>query len=118
MTGGSRPRRLGDTYERQCVAYLHEIGLTQARRGKRGNDTGDIPVFPQFVLECKRAKTFELAAWVDQMQQEKLAAHAAYGAVIAKRPRVADVGGHYFIMTVRDGLLLAQQAGVIRLPDA
>lgn len=113
---GNRSRRKGDNYERDVVAYENSIGL-QVRRAKRGNDTGDILGTPDFIQECKNAKQWSLAAWVDQMQLEKLAAGATFGAVIVKRPRVVDVGGHYFIVTVRDGLLLLQQAGIIELID-
>jgi len=113
---GSKSRRKGDNYERDVVTYLNSIGLP-VRRAKRGNDTGDILGTPRLVLECKDAVQFKLAAWVDQMQVEKLAGNATFGAVIAKRPRKRNVGEHYFVMTVEDGLLLLQQAGVIELAE-
>lgn len=113
MTGGNKPRRKGDNYERDVVTYENSIGL-RVRRAKRGNDTGDILGIP-FVQECKNARQWKVAAWVDQMLLEKLAAGATYGAVIAKRPGKSNVAEHYFIMTVQDGLLLLQQAGVIEV---
>ena len=111
---GSSSRRKGDDYERDVVKYLNSLGL-HVRRAKRGNDTGDILGTPKLVVEVKDAVQFKLAAWVDQMQAEKKAADATFGVVIAKRPRKRDVAQHYFLMTVEDGMLLLQQAGVIEL---
>lgn len=109
-------RRRGDDYERRVVDYFNTLGLP-VRRAKRGNDTGDILGVPRLAIECKGEKKFLPANWIDQMKIEQQAANADYGIVIARRLHKANVGDHYFIMTVRDGLLLLQQAGVIELPD-
>lgn len=111
-------RRKGDNYERDYAKYCIAFGIAGARRAKRGNNSGDVHTSPEFVSECKNARTWRLGEWVDQMQEEKRSCGARFGAVIAKRPKKSNVGEHYFIMTVEDGLRLLAQAGVIEVGDA
>ena len=112
MSGGKAPKNKGDKYERDVVSYLLSIGIP-ASRLKRGNPTGDVLTVPDIVIECKDQKSLCLAAWIDQTSGEVEAAQARYGIVIVKRARKADVGRHYFVMEVEDGINLLREAGYL-----
>lgn len=112
MTGGRSPKNKGDRYERAIVAYLQSRGI-QVERAKRGNKTGDILGHAEVVLEAKDQTRFALASWLDQALDEREEAGARHAIVIAKRPRRGDVGRHYFIMEVEDGISLLEEAGYL-----
>ena len=112
MSGGRGPKNKGDRYERAIVAYLQSRGI-QVERAKRGNKTGDILGQREITLEAKDQRTFDLAGWVDQAVAECALAGARYPIVIAKRARKSDVGQHYFIMEVEDGISLLEEAGYL-----
>jgi hypothetical protein len=117
MTGGRASNQKGAGYERDIVKYLNARGIA-CTRAKRGNKTGDIPICRRLSIEAKNHRKLILSKCIDQMKLEKLALGADYGCIIAKRERKVEVGEHYFIMTVEDGINLLVEAGVIEVGDA
>ena len=65
MTGGSAPKRKGSSFERDVVHYLQEHGFTDAERAYgagRPEDIGDVVGIPGATIECKAAKSIDLAS--------------------------------------------------------
>jgi Holliday junction resolvase len=100
VTGGSAPRRKGNRFECDVVAYLRDNGFPQAARTLAGasDDRGDVSGVDHCVLELKCAARLDLAGWLNEARLE--AEHAALPrfAVIAKRRGVADVAESYAVM--------------------
>lgn len=90
----------GTRWESAIVAYLHEVGLTEARRQVQAGakDIGDISALPDImVIEAKDVAKFALADWVRQAKREADHAGVPYGAVVAKKRR-APVEEAYVIL--------------------
>lgn len=102
MAGGAAPKRRGSAWERDVAAYLRDNGFPHAERAfgaGRPLDVGDIDGLPGIVVECKAAKTFDLAGWCDEARREQANARAQFGVVVAKR-RQRPVGDAYAILTL------------------
>ncbi len=101
MTGGAAPKRKGSAFERDIVRFLVEHGFPDAERAYgagRPEDIGDIVGIPGITVECKAAKSIDLAGFVDEAERERLNARQAYGVVIVKR-RGKPTSAAYVVMT-------------------
>jgi hypothetical protein len=74
-------------------------------------DRGDITGWPGVVVEAKNCKTWDMAGWIDQLEQEIAEAHADTGAVVIKRNRSTDPGQFYAVMTLDRWEALMREAG-------
>lgn len=112
----------GTRWESAVVAYLHSIGLDEARRQVQAGakDIGDIGGLPGFILEAKDAARLEFSEWVRQARREADNAGVPYGAVVAKRRRAA-VEDAYAVMDLETlGRLLLERThseDVLDQPD-
>lgn len=106
-------RRKGANHERSVITWLRSIGRPHVERRIMGmsDDTGDITGWPGVVIECKNAQRIELAAWVDQLEDEIALADADTGVVIVKRRGVTDPGEFYAVMPARRWHALMVEAG-------
>jgi hypothetical protein len=92
----------GTRWESSIVAFLRDLGFTEARREvQRGRlDVGDIGGFAVWAIEAKAYKsvTFGLLAdFVGQANREASNAGKPFGIVVLKRPR-AGTGDAFVIM--------------------
>jgi Holliday junction resolvase len=74
MPGGSAPKRRGSQFERDVVRYLREHGFADAERAfgaGRPCDIGDIVGVPGITIECKAARSIDLAGFVDEAECER-----------------------------------------------
>lgn len=106
-------RRKGAGHERAIVTWLRSRGRPHIERRIAGmaDDRGDLTGWPGVVVEAKNCARIELAAWVDQLEDEITEAEADTGAVIVKRRGTTDVGQHYAVMTVARWEALMKEAG-------
>ena len=84
-------KRKGSAWELAVARYM---GAERQYGAGRHDDVGDINGVPEWALECKDAKTFNLPGWVDEAIVEAANAHKPYGAVVIKRPRHAVSDGY------------------------
>ncbi len=78
----------GDAFERAVVDYLQTHGHRYAQRAfgaGRRDDQGDVLGLPGVVLQVKNHRRLELAAWVDQAEEQRARARADLAVVVAKR---------------------------------
>lgn len=131
-------KRRGDEYEWAVCAFaaehLDETGLSVKRtRAGYERDHGDMHVLTPdrallAVVQAKNRREMKLAEWTDAMTVQAHAARARFGALVLKRPRVADVGRSYAVMPLDaylrllGSLYLAETAAGVHLvalpPDA
>ena len=84
----SPAKRKGTRWESAVRDYLQEFPLLRhARRvAAQGRlDIGDVHVWP-FALQCKNRKTFDLASWVRDAEEQADRASYPYGVAIVKAP--------------------------------
>jgi hypothetical protein len=110
---GRASRRKGADHERAIVTWFRSRGRPHIERrivGMNG-DRGDITGWPGVVVEAKNCKQWDMAGWVDQLEQEITEAAADTGAVVVKRPRTTDPGQFYAVMTLERWEALMREAG-------
>lgn len=96
----SRERAKGTRWESALVEYLRANGFPHAeRRALHGaHDRGDIAGIIGLVVEAKSAARVELAAWVDEANEEAENAGGAIGVVWFKRRGRASPGAGFVTM--------------------
>ena len=102
MTGGSAAKRKGSAFEREVVRYLQEHGFADAERAYgagRPEDIGDVVGVPGVTVECKAARSIDLAAFVDEAERERLNARQPYGVAVVKR-RGKSTGQSYVVLSL------------------
>ena len=102
MSGGSSPKRKGSQFERDVVGYLQEHGFADAERAYgagRPEDIGDVVGVPGVCIECKAAKSIDLAGFVDEAERERLNARQPYGVAVVKR-RGKSTDNAYVVMSL------------------
>jgi hypothetical protein len=111
----SRSRAKGTAWETAIVDYLRTNGVPHAeRRASNGaKDRGDIAGIPGVVLEAKSAARVELAAWLDEAEQERANAGAVVTAVWIKRRGRAWPGAGYVLISGNTLVQLLHEAGYI-----
>lgn len=94
-------KQKGTRWETAIVAYLRDSGWGHVeRRALNGaHDKGDIVGLPGIVIEAKSTARTELAAWVDETEQEVANAGAHHGVVWHKRRGHVSPGRGYVTMT-------------------
>lgn len=108
----SKQRQKGTLWETSVVRYLREHGFLAERRALHGAaDKGDIAGVDGVVIECKNAKTYKLAEWIEETKVERDNASADIGVLFVKRIGKTDPKEGYWIMTGEDGLKLLKKAG-------
>ena len=99
MTNPSKKK--GTDYEMDVIMWLREECFLDAyRRTPTGaKDEGDIGFHshPDITIEAKNHKAMQLSAWMDQLEAEKVNAHATI-AVLAVKRRGKTAAGSYFIV--------------------
>jgi len=110
---GLRSRRKGANHENAVVSWLRSRGRPHVERRIAGtnSDRGDLTGWPGVVIEAKNCKTFDLAGWVDQLENEIAETGADTGAVIVKRPGTINIGQCYAVMTFDRWETLMREAG-------
>lgn len=109
----SKQRAKGTAWETAVVKWLREHGFpfTERRSLHGTNDMGDITGIPGVVIECKNAKTYKLAEWIDETTQETTNAKADIGVLFIKRIGKTDPSMGYWVMTAEHGARLLKEAG-------
>lgn len=97
----NRSKNKGTTAETAIVAYLRDNGFPQAeRRALSGTqDKGDVAGVVENVIEVKNCSRDALPQWIDEVEAEKLNAHARYGVCWHKRRGTTDPGKWFVTMT-------------------
>jgi hypothetical protein len=82
----NRSKRLGTSFETDCVTFLKANGYPDAeRRALEGqNDRGDIAGTP-YVFECKNLKSIDLATGLTELSREITNAGVRWGFLLTKR---------------------------------
>jgi hypothetical protein len=107
----TRPRQVGTAAETQVVDYLRSHWPNAERRALHGNlDLGDITGIPGLCWEIKAGARVDLATWVDQTEQERVNAQAAYGLLVVRR-RGARPGRWYTIQPLHQAVQIFVEAG-------
>lgn len=93
-------RRKGATYERDVERYLDAVfGKLVTRTNRSGYDGDDFDLAGIVSIEAKNHARLELAAWIDQADDQS---GDRLPAVIHKRRGKANPADHYVTMTLRD----------------
>ncbi len=110
---GADSRRKGARAENDVVNWLNRHGFPHAERRLSGgpDDRGDITGVPGLTIEVKNRKTFEPAAYVDQLEDEMRAAQTAMGLVVVKRRLRPDVGDWYALTPAKLAFELLYEGG-------
>jgi hypothetical protein len=111
----SMARRKGTAWETNVVGYLREHGAPHAeRRALNGSkDRGDVAGIPGVVIEAKSAVRVELAAWLDEAEQERANDGAEVGVVWVKRRGRGSPGAGFAVMSGDTLVRLLTAAGYI-----
>jgi hypothetical protein len=108
----SKQKQKGTAWETAVVKWLRDRGFNVERRALHGtNDRGDIAGIEGVVVECKNAKTYKLAEWIEETKAERDNDNAQFGVLLVKRTGKTDPGEGYWIMTAVDGAELLRRAG-------
>ncbi len=110
---GASSRRKGARAENDVVNHLRRNGYPHAERRIAGmdDDTGDITGIPGLVIEVKDRQKHDFPAYMRQLTEEMVAAHADAGVVIAKKKGTTNVGEWYAMMPVDLALELLRYYG-------
>jgi hypothetical protein len=98
MTNASKGK--GTAWETACVRWLKPLFPHVERRTLQGNkDRGDIAGIAGVVIECKAAKSHDLAGWVDELETEMANDNADIGFLIIKRRGKTSPANAYVLTT-------------------
>lgn len=106
----------GDKFERSIRDHLAAYGVTVERtRAGYARDAGDLHIGrdgtqPRAILSAKNRRTWAVAQWLRELEEQRVEARAVHGALVVKRPGISDPGQQYVIMTVNDWRWLAGHA--------
>lgn len=110
----SKARQKGTAAETAVVKWLRANGWKDAdRHPLRGQaDQGDIKAIKNTVLEVKNHRSYQIPAWLREVEVEKQNAKAEFGAVIIKPNGVGlnNVDQWWAVMTVHDFAKLCAEA--------
>lgn len=110
----SKSRQKGTAAETAVVKWLRANGWEDAdRHPLRGQaDQGDIKAISNTVLEVKNHRSYQIPAWLREVEVEKQNAKAEFGAVIIKPNGVglASVDQWWAVLTVSDFAKLCAEA--------
>lgn len=83
----NRQKAKGDQYERDILVHARKRGFIYAERTRPGRkeDQGDIHLCPGVILQVKDVATPQWRDWLQQLDDQKDAAHALHGALVVKR---------------------------------
>lgn len=82
----SANKRKGTAFESACRDFLHEFPILRhvRRIASEGRlDIGDVHAWP-WVLQCKNHKTYDLAGWVRDAEEQGARAEFPYAAAVVK----------------------------------
>ncbi|TFG40323.1 MAG: hypothetical protein E4H44_00335 [Candidatus Aminicenantes bacterium] len=90
------------------VFYLQHVGYPMAeRRALSGAlDRGDISGVPRTMIEVKSCKTWQLSAWMKEVEVERRNADADIGLLVVRRKGFINPGDWYAIMPFAEALNL------------
>ena len=88
----SKQRAKGTKAETAVVKYLREHGYPEADRAPlRGKlDTGDVAGIRKVVIEIKNHRTYQIPAWLRELETEITNAQAEHGFVVVKPNGVGE----------------------------
>ncbi len=108
-------QRKGRRAEIAVAEWLAANGWPHAeptRRSGWSDDRGDIDGIPCVVVEVKNHKTFDIPAWLEELEDEVDNAGAVTGVVVIKRRGSTDPADWYAVMRLGDWAHLARDAGL------
>lgn len=112
----SKQRQKGTAAETAVVKFLRSKYWPDAdRHPLRGTaDTGDIRGIDQTVLEVKNHRSYQIPAWLREVEIEKANAKAEFGAAVIKPNGVGlnSVDQWWAVMTMEDFTNLCKRAGL------
>jgi hypothetical protein len=112
MTNAAKAK--GAWAERDAAHYFELQGFTWARRlygAGQQKDVGDITDGnPRFVYEVKNQKTYKLAEWLKETEQERINGKADYGLLIVKRAGL-NISQSMVIQTLEQWVNLRKELG-------
>ena len=97
----SAAKRKGTRWESAVRDFLQEFPLLRHTRriAAQGHlDIGDVHVWP-FALQCKNQKSFDLAGWVRDAEEQADRAQYPYGVAVIKAPGKSTDRG-YAVMSL------------------
>lgn len=112
MTGGRAPKRAGDRFERDVVAYLVANSYPYAERAYgagRPDDRGDVDGVPGWTLQLKAEQRLDVAGALDSAERQRGDRLHGYAAAILKR-RNKPVAAAYVVMTLETFAAIAGEA--------
>ena len=108
-------QRKGRAAEIAVARWLAEHGWPHAeptRRSGWADDRGDIDGIPGVVVEVKNHKTFQIPAWLDELELEVENASAVTGVLVIKRRGSTNPEDWYAVTRLGDWAHLAKDAGL------
>jgi len=110
----SKARQKGTAAETAVVKWLRANGWKDAdRHPLRGQaDQGDIKAINNTVLEVKNHRSYQIPAWLREVEAEKQNAKAEFGAIIIKPNGIglSSVDQWWAVMSVSDFAKLCAEA--------
>jgi len=92
-------KQKGTRWESAVRDYFNSTGQAAHRIAQAGDDEGDVHVNGAWCIQCKDVAKPQYAKWVDDVEDQRLAAGLRFGAVIHKK-RNAPVGDALVVMTL------------------
>jgi hypothetical protein len=111
VSGGRGPKRAGDRFERDVVAYLLTHGYPYVERAYgagRPDDRGDLDGLPGWVIQCKAEKILDPAGAL-RAAERQCPDHLHHPAAILKR-RNYPTGQAYVVMTLETFAAIASES--------
>lgn len=114
----SSQKRKGDVFELALRAHLADRGFAVSKtRAGYERDHGDLHILgdghgPTVIIQAKnRVDMSKLGAWLRAAVEQRTAAQARHGIVVAKRVGIGAAGRQYAVMELDDLLALLREAG-------
>ena len=89
----------GTRFESAVRDYLNSTGQSAHRIAQAGADVADVHLNGSWALQCKDVAQQRYKDWVDDVEDQRLAAGLHFGAVVHKR-RNAPVGDALVVMSL------------------
>lgn len=94
----SKSRQKGTAFETAVVRFLRGLGFDVDRHPLRGvHDEGDIKGLPQWCLELKAERQYDLAGYMAEAEREAAVGRKRWYAAVVKR-RYKSVADAYVVM--------------------